>query len=287
MKTIDEEPTVAYLPDIFRTAPSSGPFIHFYSSNQDSLRNKVHLRQCLICLLINGQKQVHLSSGHTTIDSSRLLLIGEGNTLMSERIANGNRYESLLLFFPRQEFNELLELLPPTENTTSQSEQPLVALSQDSFIKHFIQSLLLLREAGIDRHPSLMQAKTRELLHYLCVTYPDQLKHFIRQQILQQDDNQFRQIIAANTGNPLSVEELSFLCNMSVSTFKRRFTEIYGTTPKKYMTEHRMLQARNLLINRKKPSEIYFELGYEHLSGFSNEFKKHFGVSPKTFQEQL
>lgn len=287
MKTIAEEPTVAYLPDIFRSTPSAEPFFHFYSSEKDSARNKVHLTQCLICLLISGKKQVHLASGYTSIDSSGLLLIGEGNTLMSERTAENNRYESLLLFFSRQEFNELLELLPPKENDTIPQKQPMIAFRQDPFIQHFIQSVLLLRPAGIDHQPTLVRAKVQELLHYLCGTYPDQLRRFISQLLQQQNDGHFKQIIAANTGNSLSVEELSFLCNMSVSTFKRRFTEIYGTTPKKYMTEHRMLRARTLLMSWKKPSEIYSELGYEHLSGFSNEFKKHFGVSPKTFQEQL
>ena len=35
---------------------------------------------------------------------------------------------------------------------------------------------------------------------------------------------------------------------------------------------------------QKRPSEIYADLGYENLSAFSTEFKKHFGMPPKQFQ---
>ena len=48
-----------------------------------------------------------------------------------------------------------------------------------------------------------------------------------------------------------------------------------------------MARAALLLKQSKRPSEIYFDLGYENLSAFSNEFKKHFGVSPKNYADKV
>ena len=48
-----------------------------------------------------------------------------------------------------------------------------------------------------------------------------------------------------------------------------------------------MEKAGLLLRQNKKPSEIYYELEYENLSSFSNEFKKFFGVSPKNYLNKI
>jgi AraC-like DNA-binding protein len=85
----------------------------------------------------------------------------------------------------------------------------------------------------------------------------------------------------------LTIDELAFLCNMSVSTFKRHFSEVFHTSPKKYFIQNRMEKAKKLLQLNKRTSEIYFELGYSNLSSFSSEFKKHFGVSPKQFHAEF
>ncbi|WP_420152093.1 helix-turn-helix domain-containing protein, partial [Siphonobacter sp.] len=77
----------------------------------------------------------------------------------------------------------------------------------------------------------------------------------------------------------------AFLCHTSLSTFKRRFAKIYGTSPNKWFLEKRMQKAAQLLKQGDyKVSEVYYEIGYENLSSFIQSFKQVYGVTPKQYQ---
>ena len=79
----------------------------------------------------------------------------------------------------------------------------------------------------------------------------------------------------------LSLEKLGYLSGRSLSTFNRDFKKLLNTTPQKWLTDKRLELAHyQLLEKRKKPTEIYLEVGFEDLSHFSFSFKKKYGMSP-------
>lgn len=82
-----------------------------------------------------------------------------------------------------------------------------------------------------------------------------------------------------------TLEDFAALCSLSVPQFIRRFTAVTGTTPMKYKTECTIKAAISLLENSKRSiGEIAEMLGYENSYYFSNQFKKHTGVSPKSYR---
>jgi len=111
---------------------------------------------------------------------------------------------------------------------------------------------------------------------------------FIQSLIVNSNDatRKFIHTIESNQLNKLSLKELAFLCNMSVSTFKREFEKHYTESPVKWFQNKRLEYARHLLNNTKKsPSEIYFEVGYENLSSFIQAYKLKYGTTPKHHQK--
>ena len=95
----------------------------------------------------------------------------------------------------------------------------------------------------------------------------------------------FIQTIESNQLNKLTVKELSFLSNMSISKFKREFEKHFHSSPSKWFQEKRLEHAALLLKNNsKRPSDIYEETGYENLSNFIQAFKVKFGVTPKQYK---
>lgn len=79
----------------------------------------------------------------------------------------------------------------------------------------------------------------------------------------------------------MSLEKLSYLTGRSLSTFNRDFKKLFNTTPQKWLTDKRLeLAYYQLAEKKKKPKEIYLEVGFENLSHFSFTFKKKYGISP-------
>jgi AraC-like DNA-binding protein len=80
----------------------------------------------------------------------------------------------------------------------------------------------------------------------------------------------------------MSLEKFSYLTGRSLTTFKRDFKRAFNTTPQKWLTQKRLELARfKLTEQKKKPIDIYFEVGFENLSHFSYAFKKEFGINPR------
>ena len=79
----------------------------------------------------------------------------------------------------------------------------------------------------------------------------------------------------------MPLEKLGYLTGRSLSTFNRDFKKLFHTTPQKWLTQKRLeLAYYQLKEKKKKPIEVYLEVGFEDLSHFSYAFKNQYGVSP-------
>lgn len=83
----------------------------------------------------------------------------------------------------------------------------------------------------------------------------------------------------------LSIPELAKLCNMSVSTFKRKFKAAFHDSPRKYIAKKKLEKASQLLlIQENRIADIAFECGYESLATFNRNFRSTYGCSPSQFR---
>lgn len=275
---------VIHLPDFFTNGSSAEFFIHFYSADQDSIKDKIIYSQNMIGFLQWGTKKVYSLQNSAAIDNTNILLLNSGSVLMSQSLAEQNIFKSVLLFFSSKFISEfILKYAIEISNSGTTKNTDLFTLPKDTFLQNFENSLLLLKQVS---SPDLQKIKIEELLLYLLTSYPRQTTLFLQNVIHKTSHIKIQQVVNDHIDKGLGIEELAFLCNMSISTFKRHFIENFNTSPKKYFTDYRMNQAKQFLQMNKRASEIYADLGYESLSAFSNEFKKHFGLSPKHFQSK-
>lgn len=79
----------------------------------------------------------------------------------------------------------------------------------------------------------------------------------------------------------LNMEKFGYLTGRSLATFKRDFKKAFNITPQKWLTQKRLDLAHFQIFEQKrKPSDVYYEVGFENLSHFSFAFKKQFGYNP-------
>jgi AraC-like DNA-binding protein len=88
-----------------------------------------------------------------------------------------------------------------------------------------------------------------------------------------------------NYREPMPLEKLAFLGGYSLSTFKRKFKEVFQESPSRWIQHRRLQDARFLLSNTQKNiNEIGYEVGFENISHFIQVFKAHFGATPGEFR---
>ena len=79
----------------------------------------------------------------------------------------------------------------------------------------------------------------------------------------------------------LSIQGLCDRFFLSRAQLCRRFQKTTGTSIGKYITAKRMIQARQLILQGQKPTEIYAACGYGDYATFYRAYKGYFGTSPK------
>jgi AraC-like DNA-binding protein len=97
----------------------------------------------------------------------------------------------------------------------------------------------------------------------------------------------FQKFVEENFTKYSSIEEMALNYAISISTFKRKFYNIYNTTPGKWLNEKKLEKAKNLLsITDYNITEICHLSGFESLSTFSSNFQAKYGMSPREFRKR-
>jgi len=89
------------------------------------------------------------------------------------------------------------------------------------------------------------------------------------------------QLIHADSAQAIDLESMAATAGMSRSTFTTLFKETLGQSPKEYLTQWRMTQAYEWLVEQGISTyEAALKTGYENEASFSKAFKRVMGVGP-------
>jgi transcriptional regulator GlxA family with amidase domain len=106
--------------------------------------------------------------------------------------------------------------------------------------------------------------------------------------LLDQADVFVERAIGAMRADPArrwTVASLARVACLSRAAFARRFQRATGTSPLRWLTEHRLRLAQARLRESKVAlAAIAVSIGYASEFAFSKAFKRHFGVAPNVFR---
>ena len=86
---------------------------------------------------------------------------------------------------------------------------------------------------------------------------------------------------------PLRVNDLAVMANMSPASFHRHFKAVTQATPVQFQKQIRLQQARRLLLTREDVAAVGFSVGYESASQFSRDYRRLFGAPPGQDRETM
>ena len=94
--------------------------------------------------------------------------------------------------------------------------------------------------------------------------------------------------ICSSFSQPLRVEELAREVGMSVSGFHHHFKEVTAMSPLQFQKQLRLQEAQRLMIGEVMDATTAgARVGYEDVSHFNRDYKRHFGAPPMRDVERL
>ncbi len=93
--------------------------------------------------------------------------------------------------------------------------------------------------------------------------------------------------IQRNYREPIRIEELALIANLSVSQLQRKFRKIYETTPIQFINKLRIHEACEMLKDANNSmTEIAYHCGFGSSSFFSTQFRQAQGESPSAYRSR-
>jgi AraC-like DNA-binding protein len=263
-------------------------FVYDFKMTEDAVNCMVNLTVNMFSFLQKGEKKVQFANNIVEVNKNQSVLIKSGNCLMTELLNNDEIYFCKLFFFSNEQLIDFIRKyeLQAEKSKSTIAEKPFFLIENDEFINTFVTSISSMLTWNSKRSGPLLAIKFEEIMLYLTQKYGNAFINYIHSLALPDKKSSFKKIIEANIYSNLSLSEIAFLANMSLSTFKRHFEKTYEAKPGKWLQQKRLTQAKRILEKgNKKPTEIFSDFGYTSFSNFSKAFKNEFGYSPKFCKE--
>jgi len=270
------------IPELYINDKKSNPdlFVYDFKMTNDVVKSKVHLGMNMFSFLQVGKKQVHFAGTSVAVNKDQSLLLKKGNWLWTELLDTEAIYYCKLFFFSDKKLKKFLDKHSENQDIVKDGS-PYFIIRNDAYIISYLNSLSTISEAPTVFMENLLAVKFEELMLYLLQKYGRKFEIYLHSLIVKKK-SQFKKIVESQIHSNLKLEEIAFLCHMSLSTFKRRFIKEYKVSPGKWLQDKRLQKTKEILEQGDlKPSDIYLDFGYNNLSNFSTAFKNKFGFSPK------
>ena len=252
------------------------------------LPNPMENEACFI-FVIEGSGSVLSSTEMVEVNSQEAVLLKCGNYLGRIHVdeEDSNYHTMVIHLLPevlKQIYqNEIPSFLKAEDNNKATIELPLI--KGNSLLIKYIDSILFYFENPSLATEELLVLKIKELFMLLMHTKnaPDVKR--ILSQLFSPQTYSIREVVDAHLYDDISVTELALLSNHSLSSFKRKFKEIYKESTASYLKKKKLEKAADLLLgSSKNVSKICYDSGFNDLAHFSRSFKNKYGISPTEYR---
>lgn len=161
-----------------------------------------------------------------------------------------------------------------------------IAEADEAMLDAFYRLLALVGDAEKQKIMAPMIIKE---IHYLLLTSPlGDILRYVNTKGSQ--NNQIANAIAwlkENYRQPLKIDKIAHRFNMAESSFYRHFNNVTSLSPLQYQKQLRLYEAQRLMLSENfDTANAAYEVGYESASQFNREYKRMFGMPPKTHIKQ-
>lgn len=250
--------------------------------------------------LINEARIVHVIKGRSNFyAANQQIELHSGNTVVMkpDNFINHwrpNETEELNEVIAFQLRTDLIQYIyqnrTPQWLLSKQTERvfPIQKVEQNYLLSNYFENLRYYFDNPGLISEEITQIKIQELIFLLIQTDKSGNLRKIFNNLFRKNEYEFQEVIQAHLFDNLTLKDLAFLTGLSLSSFKRKFTAVYGTSPNKYFISKRLEKAQLLLRTTDlRISEIAYDCGYSDVSHFIKTFQKNYHYTPSIFREKL
>ncbi|SEB40425.1 Helix-turn-helix domain-containing protein [Tenacibaculum sp. MAR_2009_124] len=168
---------------------------------------------------------------------------------------------------------------------SNQKDSKIQVIKSNELLKLYIEGLMIYFNNPDIVDEDLIVLKVKELLNILYKLDSNNIRNLLHD-IFNPSNVHFKNIIGNNVFEDISIEEIAHLCNLSISSFKRKFKESFNDTPASYFKNKKLEKATQLLtVSSDRILDISIDCGFSSVDSFSKSFKKKYGLSPTEFRQ--
>jgi AraC-like DNA-binding protein len=242
------------------------------------------------CLLFfsEGGNNHYSQSESLTVTTGDGILMKCGNfffDLIPDK-ESGNAEMIAVHFFPKV-LKQIFKNAPPkflTEPDNLVSNQYMTQINGDQVLAAYMESIILLFKNPSLADEEVLALKLKEIVLILSKMDNSGVRQILLN-LFNPTSVAFKQTIEAHLFSQLSLDDLANLTNNSLTSFKRKFKEIYNDSPANYIKNTRLKKATELLqLSDKSVADISYECAFNDQAHFSNSFKRKYNLTPSAYR---
>lgn len=188
------------------------------------------------------------------------------------------------------EFFALLELLSIDFRRIQalvSNKNKILILRKNETASHIFSELYTVRET---HRAGYLKLKILELLLFLTdmeITESDETEHYFDHKRVSLIKS-IHDLIISDIQKHYTIQELAARFEISQTTLKKDFSNVYGASVYAYLKTYRIQEAHKMLLRTEcSIAEIANAVGYENPAKFSSAFQKECGMSPSAFRNYV
>ncbi|MEX0646889.1 MAG: AraC family transcriptional regulator [Balneolaceae bacterium] len=235
----------------------------------------------------SGQKKWFTLNQEALVQQGDCLFVRKGGHSVYQYFDSD--FCALVMFVPDAFIRSvLLESRIKTGNPDDHTEwDSLFSIKADNQLAAYFNSFLSYLSASDTPEDKLLELKFRELIMVIASGTGNKKLSGYFAGLCKTDKPTLQEVMEANYTYPMNLEEYARLSRRSLSTFKRDFSEIYHTTPGRWLTKKRLDLAKYLLKHTNKTvTETVLDCGFKNVSHFSRIFRETYDITPLEYSKK-
>ena len=240
-------------------------------------------------MVLNGKSRLYVPTGQVNIQAPDGFLMKCDN-FVNNWLENedGSLSEVVVFIFYPELLKQIYgEHFPALFNAPSEEKHKAVErVEMNPLLQNFRDGLRLYFDSPQLITDEVLIIKIRELVTILLNSDTTGAVKAMLSNLFRTNEYEFKEIVHSHLFEDLKVEDLAFFAGLSLSSFKRKFKTVFGTSPNQYIKSKRLEKAKDLLESTdNRVSEIAYDTGFNDVAYFSRAFSQAYQHSPSEYRK--